>query len=58
MIWHVAPINDIKEHEMGFECTCDCGVSVQEVDGDLICVHSSYDGREAVEWTKEIINIK
>ena len=45
MIWHILPINDIKEHEE--ESTCECYPCVKIVDGgDMIIIHNAYDGRE------------
>lgn len=45
MIWHVIPINDLKEHVE--QSTCLCSPCVQILDeGDLLVVHNSYDGRE------------
>lgn len=56
MIWHLLPCNDIEEHEES--SVCRCGPRVEEVDGDLLVVHNSFDGREAVEMANEIINSK
>lgn len=55
MIWHILPINDLKEHvELS---TCPCEPTVLPLDGgDILVTHNSYDGREAVEWANEIIN--
>ena len=45
MIWHILPIDDLKEHEE--ESTCECYPSVKIVDsGDMLIIHNAYDGRE------------
>jgi len=45
MIWHILPIDDLKEHEE--ESTCECYSSVKIVDGgDMLIIHNAYDGRE------------
>jgi len=67
IINHVLPINDIQEHSetidswaMGFVpmCNCKC-MPKSNLDPDTmgwIIVHSSFDGREAVEEFNRIIN--
>ena len=54
---HIHPINDIKEHDTtdtGNTCNCNPKVII-EPDSEIIVVHNSFDGREAVEWTKDIL---
>jgi hypothetical protein len=54
---HVHPLNDIKEHDTtdtGNTCHCNPKVII-EPDSEIIVVHNSFDGREAVEWTKDIL---
>ena len=53
MILHVTPIGDTKPHIDS--TTCECNPSVQIVEGDMICVHNSYDGREGLELANEIL---
>lgn len=54
MIYHITPINDLKEHtESG--CECNPMVNVQE-NGDILMLHNSYDGREGLELANEILN--
>jgi len=54
-IYHVYPLNDTKEHDL--ESTCECNpVAETQPGGDIILVHNSWDGREAVEVAQEIIN--
>ena len=57
MNWHLLPINDLKEHEDSTTCDCNPNVEFHE-DGDMIVIHNSYDGREALEMANEIINSK
>ena len=54
MIYHIIPINDLKEHED--HSMCHCHPEVKEEDGDLFIIHNSYDGREYKE--RFIQNIK
>jgi hypothetical protein len=54
---HIHPINDIKEHDTtdtGNTCNCNPKVII-EPDSEIIVVHNSFDGREAVEWTNDIL---
>lgn len=53
---HIIPLNDLKEHEE--KSTCECNPKVEIVDGSQVIIHNSYDGREAVEMAKEILNPK
>lgn len=53
-IWHIIPVNDLKEHEDSSTCHCHPDVSIK--DGDIFTVHNSYDGREIAEDFKK--NIK
>ena len=68
-IQHVLPVNDIIPHtefcnDKGI-CKCDCKPERKEIfeptlDGKgklvgIVIVHNSFDGREGVEWAKEII---
>jgi hypothetical protein len=53
-LWHIIPVGDLKEHtDSEF---CECEPKVEESDGNVFIVHNSYDGREGVEWAKEILN--
>lgn len=52
---HVHPIDDSEEHELeGTQCKCNPQVII-ESNSDIIVVHNSFDGREAVEWANEIL---
>lgn len=78
-IWHVYPVNDLKDHNLDSEwrtieygsfsddgsmrhnieqrliCKCSCGPAYREQpNGAVIVVHNSFDGREGLEWFKEI----
>ena len=58
MIWHILPLNDLKEHtEEGAACECCPTVEILE-DGDLMVMHNSYDGRELLERIEEELNNK
>ena len=43
----VKPIDDLKEHTEG--STCECQPRVIFENGEMIVIHSSFDGREALE---------
>jgi len=54
-MYHVYPVNDLREHT--FETTCECGPTVEFIEnGEAICVHNSFDGREGLELANEILN--
>ncbi len=53
---HVHPLNDLEEHNLeGTQCKCNPNIII-ESNSDMIIVHNSFDGREGVEWTNEILN--
>ena len=63
MLLHIIPINDIKEHNeivknhLGLMiglCDCQPKTICSEIDKYII-VHSSFDGREALEEANSII---
>jgi len=54
-IWHLLPTNDLKEHKEESTCSCEPKTEIIE-NGDILIIHNSFDGREAIEWTNEIIN--
>ena len=43
-IWHVLPINDLREHKESKDCWC---IPIEDEDG--VIVHNSMDGREKYE---------
>ena len=53
MIWHITPVNDLEEHEENSTCKCNPRSEVEPESGDILIIHSSYDGRELLE---EILN--
>jgi len=54
MNWHVLPVDDLEPHEES--TTCKCEPRVEHVNGNMVIIHNSYDGREGLEWTSEILN--
>jgi hypothetical protein len=53
MTWHVTPIDDLEPHEES--TTCKCEPRVEHINGNMVVVHNSFDGREGVEIVKEIL---
>ena len=53
-IYHLLPVDDIKEHEKS--STCACNPSSEIVNGNILVVHNSYDGREGLELANEVFN--
>lgn len=54
-IYHVYPLNDIKEHITEATKDCDCNPEIQYQDnGNIIVVHTSFDGRENFEWDNKV----
>ena len=47
-IWHVEPINDLRDHDCGRD-QCWCKPLIEETAGGYIIVHNSMDGREKFE---------
>lgn len=47
-IIHMVPRSDIQEHQHENDCPCGCKVTIGK-SGDVICIHTAYDGREALE---------
>jgi len=45
-IYHVTPVNDLKEHEEKSTCHCSPTVELIEDCGDMLVIHNAYDGRE------------
>lgn len=44
---HITPVNDLEEHDQS--STCKCLPSVEFVNGEMIIIHNSFDGRELNE---------
>lgn len=51
---HIYPVNDIIEHDLD-TTTCECQPKIEEVNGEMLVIHNSYDGRELMEQAKEIL---
>jgi hypothetical protein len=52
---HVYPLNDLEEHELeGTTCKCAPEV-IAEPNAEMMVVHNSFDGREAVEQANRIL---
>jgi len=47
-MWHVFPINDLKEHTLNENCDCN-PIAYLLNNGNIMYVHNSYDGREYIE---------
>ena len=47
-VFHVTPINDLREHESSEKCWCN-PVLDDEPSANLVWVHNSMDGRENYE---------
>lgn len=41
---NIIPRNDLKEHTE--DSTCECHPDVEFVNGEMIIIHNSFDGRE------------
>lgn len=54
MIYHITPENDLKEHILESTCACNPRSETQP-GGDILLIHNSYDGREALELANEIL---
>jgi len=51
---NVIPIDDLKPHTE--DSTCECQPRVYFENEEMIIIHSSFDGREALEEVNEILN--
>lgn len=60
-IWHVYPHNDERPHDFHVRgknspyCLCPCEPEIKDVEGGILVIHNSYDGREGLEWANEIL---
>lgn len=55
MIYHILPINDVEPHEELTTCHCKPVAELLE-NGDIMCTHNSFDGREGLELANEVYN--
>jgi len=51
---NVLPVNDLKEHVEN--TTCWCNPKVEIVNGEMLVIHNSKDGREYLEQAIEELN--
>ncbi len=51
--YHVLPINDTKKHIESYLCSCKPEIKIEGE--NMLIIHNSFDGREGVEWTNEIL---
>lgn len=56
MAIHVTPIDDLEPHEESTTCKCEPKVIFES--GEMIIIHSAFDGREAMEELSEILFFK
>lgn len=54
MAIHVTPIDDLEPHTE--DTTCKCQPKVIFENGEMIVIHSAFDGREGMEWVNEIFS--
>lgn len=53
---HVLPVNDIEDHEEFSTCKCEPKVIIEN--GEMIIIHNSFDYREIIEQTREILKME
>lgn len=51
--YNIMPLDEQSKHT--FDTTCKCGAEIIEENGIMIILHSSFDGREAIEEANEIL---
>lgn len=54
-IYHVIPLNDLREHLETIIPPCPCNPRIERENDSVICIHNSFDGREGLEMAKEIL---
>ena len=50
---NILPLFDIKEHNE--DSTCECEPEILFINDEMIVIHNSFDGREAIENAYEIL---
>lgn len=55
MSLHVYPLNDEREHDIETSM-CWCNPTMEIVNGEMLFIHNSADGRELIEQAEEIKN--
>lgn len=53
---HVLPINDSDGHSQGLTCRCEPAIWYNKQTGVPVVTHNSFDGREALEEARNILN--
>jgi len=56
MTLHITPTNDLREHIE--ESICWCEPEIEIVNGEMIIIHNSLDGREYLEEAEDILKMK
>jgi len=51
----ILPVNDIKKHDEE-STVCECKPTVEFINGEMLLIHNSFDGRELEEQIKDILN--
>lgn len=54
---HIYPLNDLKEHDTsdkGNTCKCNPRIVIENY-SEILVIHNSFDGREAVEFANKIL---
>lgn len=51
---HIIPLNDTQEHNLSDYCPCEPKHDKQESN---VIIHNAFDGREAVEWAQDELNL-
>jgi hypothetical protein len=56
----VTHFHEVEGYKIGttVECNCKCEPRIMYEDGGVIIVHNSFDGREGIEWTNDILLTK
>lgn len=47
-VWHVTPVNDLKEHQDNIKCPCNPKIEILD-NGGMVVTHKAYDNRELFE---------
>lgn len=63
-VHHIYPIGEEDDHVLFLTyptigepySECKCEPCIKPLENCIAVVHSSFDGREALEWTEEILN--
>lgn len=54
MLIHVIPLKDLRDHVESTLCPCEPDLLIEA--GEMIFIHNSFDGREALEAAVDILN--